>query len=77
MGTRVKYGLVVGGLVAREFLLPAEQPLVAHAGQSGPAGGSPEGGDKGGDKRPSDERDEDFPTGVVGKRKAFNLRGHD
>jgi hypothetical protein len=64
-------------LVAIEFALVAEQPLVAHSWQRRLSRHPPNDCEHRRDQRPAENRLENPPDGAVGKRKALDVRGHD
>src|SRR5207302_7000997 len=57
--------------------LVAEQPLLAHEGQRRLVRVAADDGEDGGDECPPKHRLEDLPAGTMGKREAFDARGHE
>ena len=64
-------------LVAIEFALVAEQPLVAHTGQRRLSRHPPNDCEHRRDERPAENGLENPPNGAVGKREGLGVRGHD
>jgi hypothetical protein len=64
-------------LIAMEFALVAEQPLLAHSGQRRLSRHPPNDCEQRRDQRPAENGRENPPDWAVGKREAFDARGHD